>query len=138
MTAQFRRRWRSLAARLRSDRGTGSVEVAVLAVVVLMLVFTIIQVGLFYHARKVAQSAARQGVDTGRQFGSGPGDGVAQAQEFLARFGGSVSGASVSSAGSTAQEIHITVTGQVATLVPGLKLTVTQDARGPVERWTTP
>ncbi|WP_063766917.1 TadE/TadG family type IV pilus assembly protein [Streptomyces sp. NRRL S-813] len=131
-------RWRALAARLRSDRGNGSVEVAVLAVVVLMLVFTIIQVGLYYHARKVAQSAARQGVDTGRQFGSSPGDGVAQAQEFLAKFGNSVRGASVSSAGSTAEELHITVTGHVATLVPGLELTVTQDAHGPIERWTNP
>ncbi|GAA2522946.1 TadE/TadG family type IV pilus assembly protein [Streptomyces longisporus] len=131
-------RWRSRVARLRADRGAGSVEVAVLAVVVLMLVFTIIQVGLFYHARKVAQSAARQGVDTGRQFGSTPGDGVAQAQKFLDRFGGSVRGAAVSSAGSTAQEIHITVTGHVATLVPGLEFEVTQDARGPIERWTTP
>jgi Flp pilus assembly protein TadG len=131
-------RRRALAARLRSDRGNGSVEVAVLAVVVLMLVFTIIQVGLYYHARKVAQSAARQGVDTGRQFGSSPGDGVAQAQGFLAKFGGSVRGASVSSAGSTAEELHITVTGHVATLVPGLELTVTQDAHGPIERWTNP
>lgn len=132
------RRRRPFAARPRTDGGEGSVEVAVLAVVVLMLVFTIIQVGLFYHARKVAQSAARQGVDTGRQFGSSPSDGVAQAQEFLEKFGGSVQGASVSSAGSTAQEIHITVTGHVATLVPGLELTVTQDAEGPIERWTNP
>ncbi|MFI6658183.1 TadE/TadG family type IV pilus assembly protein [Streptomyces sp. NPDC050523] len=131
-------RWRTRAVRLRADRGTGSVEVAVLAVVVLMLVFTIIQVGLFYHARKVAQSAARQGVDTGRQFGASPGDGVAQAQAFLDKFGGSVRGAAVSSAGSTAQEIHITVTGHVATLVPGLELAVTQDAHGPIERWTNP
>ena len=138
MKAQGRGRWRALAARLRVDRGAGSVEVAVLAVVVLMLVFTIIQTGLFFHARKVAQSAARQGVDTGRQFGSTPGDGVAQAEGFLAKFGGSVRGASVSSAGSTAQEIHITVTGHVATLVPGLELTVTQDAHGPIERWTNP
>ncbi|KAB1141155.1 pilus assembly protein [Streptomyces luteolifulvus] len=138
MKAQSSGRLRNLAARLRADRGVGSVEVAVLAVVVLTLVFTIIQVGLFYHARKVAQSAARQGVDTGRQFGSSPGDGVAQAQEFLAKFGGSVRGASVSSAGSTAQEIHISVTGQVATLVPGLELTVTQDAHGPIELWTNP
>lgn len=138
MKAQGTRRWRTLAARLRADRGAGSVEVAVLAVVVLALVFTIIQVGLFYHARKVAQSAARQGVDTGRQFGSSSGDGVAQAQNFLAKFGGSVRGASVSSAGSTAQEIHITITGHVATLVPGLELTVTQDAHGPIERWTNP
>ncbi|MFJ3310922.1 TadE/TadG family type IV pilus assembly protein [Streptomyces sp. NPDC086549] len=132
------RRWRALAIRLRTDRGAGSVEVAVLAIVVLMLVFTIIQVGLFYHARKVAQSAARQGVDAGRQFGSTPGDGVAQAQDFLAKFGGSVRGASVSSAGSTAEDIHITVTGHVATLVPGLELTVSQDAHGPIERWTNP
>lgn len=131
-------RLRAVAARLRSDRGSGSVEVAVLAVVVLLLVFTIIQVGLFYHARKVAQSAARQGVDTGRQFGSSPADGVAQAEAFLAKSGGSVRGASVSSAGSTAVEIHITVTGHVATLVPGLELTISQDAHGPIERWTNP
>ncbi|MEW2709229.1 TadE/TadG family type IV pilus assembly protein [Streptomyces koyangensis] len=122
----------------RGDRGFGSVEFAVLAVVVLALIFTSIQVGLYYHARKVAQSAARQGVETGRQLGSTPGDGVAQAQTFLARFGGSVQGPSVSSAGSTAEEIRITVRGRVATLVPGLTLDVVQHADAPTERWTTP
>ncbi|MFE5484113.1 TadE/TadG family type IV pilus assembly protein [Streptomyces sp. NPDC056527] len=120
------------------DRGFGSVEFAVLAVVVLALIFTAIQVGLYYHARKVAQSAARQGVETGRQFGAGEGDGVAQAQTFLNRFGGSVQGASVSSAGSTAEEIRITVRGHVATLVPGLTLDVVQYADAPIERWTNP
>ncbi|MEU4498906.1 TadE/TadG family type IV pilus assembly protein [Streptomyces sp. NPDC023998] len=123
---------------LRGDRGFGSVEFAVLAVVVLALIFTAIQVGLYYHARKVAQSAARQGVEAGRQFGASEGDGVAQAQNFLNRFGGSVQGASVSSAGSTAEEIRITVRGSVATLVPGLELDVTQHADAPVERWTNP
>ncbi|WP_030697758.1 TadE/TadG family type IV pilus assembly protein [Streptomyces albidoflavus] len=123
---------------VRGDRGFGSVEFAVLAGVVLALIFTSIQVGLYYHARKVAQSAARQGVETGRQLGSTPGDGVAQAQTFLARFGGSVQGPSVSSAGSTAEEIRITVRGRVATLVPGLTLDVVQHADAPTERWTTP
>ncbi|NUK50106.1 pilus assembly protein [Streptomyces lunaelactis] len=123
---------------LRGDRGFGSVEFAVLAVVVLALIFTAIQVGLYYHARKVAQSAARQGVEAGRQFGASEGDGVAQAQNFLNRFGGSVQGASVSSAGSTAEEIRITVRGSVATLVPGLELDVTQHADAPIERWTNP
>ncbi|UKL04196.1 TadE/TadG family type IV pilus assembly protein [Streptomyces sp. NBU3104] len=123
---------------LRGDRGFGSVEFAVLAVVVLALIFTSIQVGLYYHARKVAQSAARQGVETGRQLGSTPGDGVAQAQTFLARFGGSVQGPSVSSAGSTTEEIRITVRGRVATLVPGLTLDVVQHADAPTERWTAP
>lgn len=120
------------------DRGFGSVEFAVLAVVVLMLVFTAIQVGLYYHARKVAQSAARQGVEAGRAFGAGEGDGVAQAQDFLARYGNSVRGAQVSSSGSTAEEVRITVRGSVATLVPGLELDVTQYADAPIERWTAP
>lgn len=122
--------------RLRDDRG--SAEFATLAVVVLLLVFTALQVGLYHHARKVAQSAARQGVESGRQFGAGPGDGTAQAQDFLARFGNSVRGAAVSSEGSTAEHIRITVTGTVATLVPGLELSVVQHAEGPVERWTNP
>ncbi|MFF9870115.1 TadE/TadG family type IV pilus assembly protein [Streptomyces sp. NPDC013953] len=113
-------------------------EFAVLAVVVLALIFTAIQVGLYYHARKVAQSAARQGVEAGRQFGASEADGVAQAQTFLNRFGGSVQGASVSSAGSTAEEIRITVRGHVATLVPGLTLDVVQHADAPTERWTNP
>lgn len=133
-TARAARRGR----RFGGDHGFGSVEFAVLAVVVLALVFTALQVGLYYHARKVAQSAARQGVEAGRQFGAGEGDGVAQAQEFLARFGDSVRGASVSSADSSAQRIRITVQGSVATLVPGLTLDVVQHADGPVERWSTP
>ncbi|MEN8651713.1 TadE/TadG family type IV pilus assembly protein [Streptomyces sp. 21So2-11] len=140
MRARMRSRLRALARRRRpgGDRGFGSVEFAVLAVVVLMLIFTAIQVGLYYHARKVTQSAARQGVEAGRAFGAGPGDGVAQAQDFLARYGNSVRGASVSSSGSTAQEIRITVRGSVATLVPSLELDVVQYADAPTERWTNP
>ncbi|MER6610803.1 TadE/TadG family type IV pilus assembly protein [Streptomyces sp. NPDC000927] len=122
----------------RDDRGFASVEFAVLALVVLALVFTTIQVGLYYHARKTAQSAARHGVEAGRALGANPGDGVAQAQAFLARFGGSVRGASVSSTGSSTDKIRITVRGSVATLVPGLTLHVTQYADAPIERWTTP
>ncbi|MFD5425622.1 TadE/TadG family type IV pilus assembly protein [Streptomyces sp. NPDC127084] len=130
---------RFIRCRLRgNDRGFGSVEFAVLAVVVLALIFTAIQVGLYYHARKVAQSAARQGVEAGRQFGASEDDGVAQAQRFLNRFGASVQDASVSSAGSTAEEIRITVRGNVATLVPGLTLDVVQHADAPVERFTQP
>lgn len=129
---------RAALRRRHDDHGLGSVEFAVLAVVVLALAFTALQIGLYYHARKVAQSAARQGVEAGRKFGAGEGDGVAQAQDFLQRFGGSVRGASVSSAGSSARKIRITVRGSVPTLVPGLTLDVVQHADGPVERWSTP
>ncbi|MFI7359597.1 TadE/TadG family type IV pilus assembly protein [Streptomyces avidinii] len=136
MKDQVSNRWRRLRARLRDkgDRGSGSVELAVLAVVVLFLVFAAIQTGMYFHARSVARSAATQGVEAGRQLGAGPGDGVAQAQELLAKYG-SVRGASVSAEGSGAEQIRITVRGTVATLVPGLELDVVQSAEAPVERW---
>nr|MDT0519843.1 TadE/TadG family type IV pilus assembly protein [Streptomyces sp. DSM 41633] len=136
MKDQVSNRWRRLRARLRDkgDRGSGSVELAVLAVVVLFLVFAAIQTGMYFHARSVARSAATQGVEAGRQLGSGPGDGVAQAQELLAKYG-TVRGASVSAEGSGAEQIRITVRGTVATLVPGFELDVVQSAEAPVERW---
>ncbi|MER8160043.1 TadE/TadG family type IV pilus assembly protein [Streptomyces sp. NPDC094472] len=134
-----KRSWRrGAAARLRGDRGAATVELAVLVPVVLVLALTAIQVGFYYHARKVAQSAARQGVEAGRQLGADEGDGVTQAQQFLSKYGNSVRGAQVSSAGSNADQVRITVTGSVATLVPGLELDLTQSAEAPIERWTTP
>ncbi|MGW7433238.1 TadE family protein [Streptomyces sp. NPDC054861] len=136
MKDQIRNRWRRLHARLRDegDRGSGSVELAVLAVVMLFLVFAAIQTGMYFHARSVARSAATQGVETGRQLGAGPGDGVSQAQQLLAKYG-SVRGASVSAEGSGTEQIRITVRGTVATLVPGFELDVVQSAEAPVERW---
>ncbi|MET9734565.1 TadE/TadG family type IV pilus assembly protein [Streptomyces sp. NPDC006458] len=135
-------RLRRLRAALRrhpgGDRGMASMEFAVLAVVVLALGFTIIQTGFYFHAKSVAQSAARQGVEAGRQYGASEGDGVAQARTYLDRFGGSVQGASVSSDGSTAEMVRITVRGHVATLVPGLTLDVAEHADAPVERVTAP
>ncbi|MFI0742348.1 TadE/TadG family type IV pilus assembly protein [Streptomyces sp. NPDC021100] len=136
----MRARWHRIRAALarRGDRGSGSIELAVLAVVALLLTFTAVQAGLYFHARRVAQSAARHGVDAGRQTGATPADGVTQAEQFLNRFGNSVRGHLVSSDGSSAEQIRITVTGHVATLVPGLELTVRQHADAPVERWSNP
>ncbi|MFF3934118.1 TadE/TadG family type IV pilus assembly protein [Streptomyces hirsutus] len=135
-------RLRRLRAALRrrpgGDRGVASTEFAVLAVVVLALGFTIIQTGFYFHAKNVAQSAARQGVEAGRQYSAGEDDGVAQARTYLNRFGGSVRGANVSSSGSTAEMVRITVRGHVATLVPGLTMDVTEHADAPMERVTAP
>ncbi|WP_394426991.1 TadE family protein [Streptomyces sp. SGAir0957] len=129
---------RRITTRVTNDRGAASVELSVIAIVVLLLVFSALQVGLWFHARDVARSAARQGVEQGRQTGSSPAEAVAQAEDFLAKFGGSVKAPSVSSDGSTAEQIRITVRGNVATLIPGLTLSVSQHVDAPVERWTNP
>ncbi|ASY37000.1 MULTISPECIES: TadE family protein [unclassified Streptomyces] len=133
----MRGRWRRWCVRIGGkDRGVASVELATLAVVVLMLAFLAIQTGFYFHAREVAQSAARHGAEAARQFGSGPGEGVAEAESFLSRTG-SVHDAAVSSQGG-ADSVRITVRGTVATLVPGVHLSVNEHADAPVEKWSTP
>ncbi|MGW8985105.1 TadE/TadG family type IV pilus assembly protein [Streptomyces parvus] len=112
-------------------------ELATLAIVILAVLFTIIQTGLYFHARRAAHSAARHGVESGRQFGASTNDGVTQAEIFVSRYR-SVQGAEVSSAGSNAEKIRITVRGRAPTLVPGLTLNIVQYAEAPTERWTTP
>jgi Flp pilus assembly protein TadG len=121
--------------RPRGDDGSYSVELALLVPVVLGIIFASIQAGLWFHARQVALAAAKRGVETGRAFTATPADGAAAATDFLDRFGGSVLGPSVSTAGSSTTQVEITVRGSVATLVPGLTLPVDQHAIGPKERW---
>lgn len=122
-------------ARHGADRGSFTVELSVLAPTVLVLILLCIQTGLWWHAREVAATAARTGVDTGRTLNGSPATGAAAAQSFLARFGGSVRDPAVTTAGSSATTLRIEVDGSVTTLVPGLTLHVAQHAEGPRERW---
>ncbi|MEU9072062.1 TadE family protein [Streptomyces sp. NPDC048306] len=124
-------RWSRLRDRL-DERGDSVVEFAVIFPVVLVLVFTVIEGALYFHARSVAARAAQVGVDAGRSYDAGPGDGAAAARAFLARTGNSVEASEVS-VDSDGDQIAVTVTGRVSSLVPGLEFTVRQRAQAPVE-----
>ena len=64
-----------MAGRLRDERGDETVE-AVLAVPVLMfLIMTVIQFGLWYHASHTAEAAAQEGVRAARVEGGTEVDG---------------------------------------------------------------
>ncbi len=52
------------------ERGTSAVEFAIIAPILLLLIFTIIQGGLYFHARNTAQSASREGVSYLRLAGN--------------------------------------------------------------------
>lgn len=45
-----------------SQRGTSALEFSIIAPVLLLLIFAIIQAGLYFYARDTAQSASREGV----------------------------------------------------------------------------
>ncbi|MFD9773363.1 MULTISPECIES: TadE family protein [Streptomyces] len=129
------RRWsRALAERDARDRGAMSLEMLIIFPVVVMAILLVVHVGLWWHAKNVAMSAAQLGVESARVRGASAGAGTAEAREFLSRAGGSISGTSVS--GSKGATVTIRVTGYVDTMIPGLKLRIDQHADAAAERVT--
>ncbi|MEV5010033.1 TadE/TadG family type IV pilus assembly protein [Streptomyces sp. NPDC094154] len=125
--------------RWRDDRGDTSIQMAIIFPFVLLATVAVIQASMWYYARQIALTAAREGLTAARAYQSSPADGAAQARNVLGRTAGdSLSGYSVS-AGSDGQRVRVQVSGTALSMIPGVPgLQVTQSASGPVERWTVP
>lgn len=123
----------------RGERGAASAaQAALVAPVLLASLMLIVQVGLLFHARNVAEEAAQEGAAAGRRFdGSG-----SEAQDAASRYLGSLSDRTLQNrsvrATRTAQTTTVTVTGTVLAVVPWLDLAVEESASGPVERYVHP
>ncbi|WP_435613651.1 TadE/TadG family type IV pilus assembly protein [Streptomyces sp. bgisy159] len=137
MTERLKDWWQG--RRWRDDRGDTSIQMAIIFPFVLLATVAIIQASMWYYARQIALTAAREGATAARAYQSSPADGAAQARAVLARTAGdSLSGYSVS-ASSDGQRVRVQVSGTALSMIPGLSgLRVTQSASGPVERWTVP
>ena len=130
-----------VALRSRNVRDVGSVslEVAILGPALLLLIFSIVQAGLWFYARSLALAAAQEGVTAARSYNADPNAGISRAQSFLEQQAGdSLTQTSVSSAGSSPTLLRIQVTGRALSVFPGVPgIEVTQSAVGSVERFTT-
>ncbi|MFF7145723.1 TadE family protein [Streptomyces sp. SID2888] len=125
--------------RWRDGRGDTSIQMAIIFPFVLLATVAVIQASMWYYARQIALTAAREGLTTARAYQSSPADGAAQARNVLGRTtGDSLRGYSVS-ASSDGQRVRVQVSGTALSMIPGVSgLQVTQSASGPVERWTVP
>lgn len=123
----------------RGDRGSATLEISILAPLLLLVIFTIVQVGLWSYARSLALGAAQEGVAAGRAYGASAASGQQRAQDFLAATAGdSLLGAQVTTR-SDATSVRIEVTGRALSVLPGVPgLPVRQHAQGPRERFTQP
>jgi Flp pilus assembly protein TadG len=120
------------------ERGSATLEITVLFPAVLLATFGLVQGALYYHARDIALAAAADGLTAARSRAGSGDEGRRAALAFLARAGGEdvLAAASVSSV-RTATTAHVSVSGHVISLLPGLSgWSVTQTASGPVERFT--
>lgn len=120
-----------------SERGSATLETVVLWPAVFLLIFGIVHAGLWFHARNVALSAAREGARAASMDdGSG---GAARAAEFLtATTDGTVMRVGDIHETTDAGTVTVTVTGSSTTLVPGWRVDVSQSATAPIRRWTAP
>lgn len=116
-----------------------SLEITILAPALLLLVFSVVQGGLWFYARNLAQAAAQEGVAAGAAFNADPGVAIARTRSFLAAHAGdSLTGAAVTASGSTPTFMRIQVTGRALSVLPGVPgLAITQDAIAPIEEFTT-
>lgn len=137
--ARSRRRRPRRRVDVRDERGSATLELAIVFPVFLLLLLVAVQAGLYFYARGIALAAAQQGVQAARVQSHTLADGVAAARGYaIYAGGGSLHGVAVDTAGSTPTAVRITVTGTVPSLLPGIDWSVSQRAAGPVERYTTP
>ncbi|MEU8393687.1 TadE family protein [Nonomuraea sp. NPDC048892] len=119
------------------ERGSATLETALVYPAVLLLVLLTMNTALWFHARNLAMAAAQEGLRAGRSHGSSPSAGQTTAEHFIRQAGGSFLTRPEVTVTRDADTLEVSVSGQAISLVPLLPLAVTQVARAPVEKWTT-
>src|SRR5437764_1927346 len=104
--------------RLVEDAGSESVGLAVLFPIVLLLILSAVQGGLWWHAHAVASQAAQAGVDAGRPVGATNTTAAQAAQSFATRAGSGVLTAPNVQAAVTAENVQVTVSATAPRLLP--------------------
>ncbi|MFD8494885.1 TadE/TadG family type IV pilus assembly protein [Amycolatopsis sp. NPDC059657] len=122
------------------DSGSETVAAAILFALALLLVLSIVQAGLWWHARDLVSTAAQEGADAARTLTGTTTHGQDTAASFLRRAGdGMLSDPAVHATGDTTR-VQVSVSAAVLQVlpIPGLDLRVSATAHAAKERWTTP
>ncbi|WP_344957722.1 TadE family protein [Actinomadura miaoliensis] len=113
-------------------------ETVIAVPVVLTAVLVTLHAALWFHARNIALSAAQEGVRVARAYGA-KSDGSATALAFARSSGdGFLLSPSANASGSNATTVVVRVQGRSLSLIPFVRSNVSQVARGPREKFTTP
>ena len=122
-----------MGRRWRGERGMTTIQVAILFPVVLFWIMLIVQYGLWWHAKQVANAAAAEAVDAAQVSSGSARDGEDAAASYLAQSG------NLDDITITVSREPTTVTvelhGDAPQLVPGFEWSVTARSTAPVERF---
>ena len=123
-----------------SDRGSSSVEFAILVPIIVALLFAGPQLALWYFAREAADAAAHAGARAASVSGAAGEAGREAADQYLARLGtGTITRYSVAEQ-DTATTVSVRVFAEVPNVIPlpGFSPTVDVTVVRGKERFTTP
>lgn len=125
---------RRVRERLRGEDGDVTTTV-LLFPLVLLLVTVVIQFALAYHAKSVATAAAQDAAriaqaETGTEEG-----GSATATRLLSAYAGGLLDNVTVDVSRTTNRVTARVSGEVASIVPGMNFRVSGTSSGPVERF---
>jgi Flp pilus assembly protein TadG len=119
--------------RFRDERGMTTIQVAILFPVVLFWIMLIVQYGLWWHAKQVANAAAAEAVDAAQVSSGTARDGEDAAASYLAQSGNLDDITITVSREPTT--VTVEVHGDAPRLVPGIEWSVTARSSAPVERF---
>ena len=108
------------ALALRSERGTSSIEVALVLPVVLLALLGAVQLALVSHAQAVISTAAHEGARVAASESASPQAGAARARQVLASGLGAGSGGYAVSVGTWGDTVVAQVSGSYPLLIPWL------------------
>lgn len=117
----------------RRDRGSSTIEVAILLPLIMLLLMLVVQAGIYFHSRAVAVTAARKAVAAASAEDGSAGAGESVAREFLDQNGAALLSRQVT-VNRDAATATVTITGDVASVVFGVPFSVTVTVDAPVER----
>jgi Flp pilus assembly protein TadG len=122
-----------LLRRLRGEDGMTTVQVAILFPAVLLWLMLIVQYGLWWHAKQVANAAAAEAIDAAQAPDGTEEDGTRAARRFVDGSGNLTEVTIAVTRGP--EEVSAEVGGQAPQLIPGFSWSVTSRSHGPVERF---
>jgi len=122
-----------MSGRRRGDAGMTATQVAVLFPAILFWLMLIVQYGLWWHAKQVANAAAAEAVDAAQIHTGTAAEGEAAAASYLAQ-SGNLTGIAITVDRGPAV-VTAEVSGGAPQLVPGFSWSVTARSQAPVERF---
>ena len=116
------------------ERGSATVELAVLMPLLLATLFGGIQAGMVFHARHIAIAAAQEGAREASAYQASLPDGISTATTVATDWAGTTLTGLHVTGQRTATRVSITVQGTATSLLPGMTWPIEQTASFPVER----